>query len=244
MPPPQLRDLEREVFGGSDSEFSDDDDNDGLSSLSPFSLPHPFQTSSFPLHLPSNPPPGHHISSPKTPLALTMTMTMFMKNAQQSQASSPKAQQSVAQMIVPPSASASERPLSTLTLTTFPLTEVRPLFLSISPLSPLIKTSASKLRLDMQIEAILKPKKANRHRKKKNNDEVLDSFADDEVARLREAMLHAADEDVRAKADKLPATAKLRLLAEVMETLRKSVFPCLPHHLLTFFPLELPLPNL
>lgn len=75
----------------------------------------------------------------------------------------------------------------------------------------------------MQIEAILKPKKASRQRKKKNNDEVLDSFADDEVARLREAMLHAADEDIRANSEKLPATAKLRLLPEAMETLRKSV---------------------
>ena len=36
MPPTQLRDLEREVFGGSDSEFSDDDDdNDGPPLLSP-----------------------------------------------------------------------------------------------------------------------------------------------------------------------------------------------------------------
>jgi transcription factor SPN1 len=89
----------------------------------------------------------------------------------------------------------------------------------------------------MQIEAILKPKKANRPRKKKNNDEVLDSFADDEVARLREAMLHAADEDIRANGEKLPATAKLRLLPEAMETLRKSVLhthadqlPSLPSH--------------
>lgn len=74
----------------------------------------------------------------------------------------------------------------------------------------------------MQIEAILKPKKSNRPRKKKNNDEVLDSFADDEVARLREAMLHAADEDIRANSEKLPATAKLRLLPEAMDTLRKA----------------------
>lgn len=73
----------------------------------------------------------------------------------------------------------------------------------------------------MQIEAILKPKKASRQRKKKNNDEVLDSFADDEVARLREAMLHAADEDIRANSEKLPATSKLRLLPEAMDTLRK-----------------------
>lgn len=79
------------------------------------------------------------------------------------------------------------------------------------------------MRLDMKIEAALKSKKANRPRKKKNNDEVLDSFADDEVARLREAMNNAADEDIRSNQEKLPATMKLRLLPEAMDTLRKCV---------------------
>lgn len=75
----------------------------------------------------------------------------------------------------------------------------------------------------MQIEAILKPKKTSRIKKRKANEEALDSFADDEVARLRETMNAAADEDVRANNDKLPATAKLKLLPEAMETLRKFV---------------------
>ena len=75
----------------------------------------------------------------------------------------------------------------------------------------------------MKIDQILRSKKTNRPRKKKNNDEVLDSFADDEVARLRETMNNAADEDIRSNQEKLPATAKLRLLPEAMETLRKSV---------------------
>jgi len=75
----------------------------------------------------------------------------------------------------------------------------------------------------MRIDEILKNKKTNRPRKKKNNDEVLDSFADDEVARLRETMNNAADEDIRSNQEKLPATAKLRLLPEAMETLRKFV---------------------
>ncbi|KAF9446595.1 hypothetical protein P691DRAFT_803644, partial [Macrolepiota fuliginosa MF-IS2] len=35
-------------------------------------------------------------------------------------------------------------------------------------------------------------------------------------------MLHAADEDIRANSEKLPATAKLRLLPEAMDTLRKA----------------------
>jgi len=89
-------------------------------------------------------------------------------------------------------------------------------------LSELPPEQANKIRLDMRIEAILKPKKASRQRKKKANEEVLDSFADDEVARLREVMNTAADEDIRANNEKQPATAKLKLLPEAMETLRKA----------------------
>ena len=84
--------------------------------------------------------------------------------------------------------------------------------------------SANKLRLDMRIDEILRSKKNTRPRKKKANDEVLDSFADDEVARLREVMNTAADEDIRSNNDKLPATAKLRCLTEAMDTLRKCVW--------------------
>lgn len=75
----------------------------------------------------------------------------------------------------------------------------------------------------MQIEAILKSKKSSRPKKRKNNDEVLDSFADDEVARLRETMNNAAEEDIKANQEKAPATAKLRFLNEAMDTLRKYV---------------------
>lgn len=82
---------------------------------------------------------------------------------------------------------------------------------------------ANKIRLDMQIEAILKSKKSSRPKKRKNNDEVLDSFADDEVARLRETMNNAAEEDIKANQEKAPATAKLRFLNEAMDTLRKYV---------------------
>ena len=74
----------------------------------------------------------------------------------------------------------------------------------------------------MQIEAILKPKKASRpKRKKKDADDELDRFADEEVSRLREAMLSAAADDEQANKEKLPATVKLRLLPQVMEVLRK-----------------------
>ncbi|KAF8150676.1 hypothetical protein B0H34DRAFT_756329 [Crassisporium funariophilum] len=89
-------------------------------------------------------------------------------------------------------------------------------------LNDLPPEQANKIRLDMQIDEILRSKKGNRPRKKKANEEVLDSVADDEVARLRENMLAAADEDVRSNGEKLPATAKLRQLPEAMETLRKA----------------------
>ncbi|KAG2356191.1 hypothetical protein BDR07DRAFT_1424007 [Suillus spraguei] len=75
----------------------------------------------------------------------------------------------------------------------------------------------------MQFDAILKPKKANRQKKpKKDDEEILDRFADEEVSRLREAMLGAAADDEQANRDKLPATNKLKLLPQVMEVLRKQ----------------------
>ena len=81
---------------------------------------------------------------------------------------------------------------------------------------------AAKVKLDMQIEAILKPKKGNRmKRKKKDADEELDRYADEEVSRLREAMLAAAADDDQSNKQKLPATAKLKLLPQVLEILRK-----------------------
>jgi len=90
-------------------------------------------------------------------------------------------------------------------------------------LSQLPPEQANKLRLDMQIEAILKPKKSSKPRRKKKDDEdVLDRYADEEVSRLREAMLAAALDDEQANREKLPATSKLRLLPQVMEVLRKN----------------------
>jgi transcription factor SPN1 len=79
--------------------------------------------------------------------------------------------------------------------------------------------------LDQRIEEILKSKKNSRKSKtKKGGDEdVLDRAADEEVSRLREAMLTAAEDDEQANKDKLPAVAKLRLLSQVMEVLRKCV---------------------
>ena len=75
----------------------------------------------------------------------------------------------------------------------------------------------------MQIEAILKTKKTSRPKKRKNDDDVLDRAADEEVSRLREAMYIAAQEDEQANREKIPATSKLRLLPQVMDVLRKCV---------------------
>lgn len=85
--------------------------------------------------------------------------------------------------------------------------------------------AASKVRLDMQIDAILKPKKNSRPKKRKKDadEDVLDRAADEEVSRLREKMLGAAADDEQANREKLPATAKLRLLPEVLDVLRKCV---------------------
>lgn len=90
-------------------------------------------------------------------------------------------------------------------------------------LSQLPPEQAGKMRLDMQLEAILKPKRASKpRRKKKDDDDVLDRYADEEVSRLREAMMTAAQDDEQANREKLPATSKLRLLPQVMEVLRKN----------------------
>ena len=51
--------------------------------------------------------------------------------------------------------------------------------------------------------------------------QILDRFADDEVIRLREEMIMAAEADFQANLEKRPATAKLRMLSEVMELLQK-----------------------
>ncbi|KAG1725251.1 transcription factor iws1 [Suillus lakei] len=90
-------------------------------------------------------------------------------------------------------------------------------------LNDLPPEKANKIRMDMQFDAILKPKKANRQKKpKKDDEEILDRFADEEVSRLREAMLGAAADDEQSNRDKLPATNKLKLLPQVMEVLRKQ----------------------
>lgn len=76
----------------------------------------------------------------------------------------------------------------------------------------------------MRIQEIIKPAKSSRPKKRKAGEEELDVVGDSEVAKLREAMNAAAEEDLKANSERLPATSKLRLLPEVVETLRKWVY--------------------
>lgn len=55
----------------------------------------------------------------------------------------------------------------------------------------------------------------------------LERYQDEEVARLRDSMNLAADQDMEANLDKRPATAKLRMLPEVMEILQRLEFETL-----------------
>lgn len=82
--------------------------------------------------------------------------------------------------------------------------------------------TAAQIRMGQRIDEILKPKRSKP--KKRKNEEALDSYADDQVARLRENMNAAADEDIRSNQDQLPATQKLRLLPEVVDVLQKCVY--------------------
>lgn len=120
-----------------------------------------------------------------------------------------------------PLGSESEDPLSRRTSVSSPQNKARPHDHGMYHEIELTCGKAAKMKLDMQIEAILKPKKGNRTKRKKNADEELDRYADEEVSRLREAMLAAAADDVQSNKQKLPATAKLKLLPQVLEILRK-----------------------
>ncbi|KAL0065052.1 Transcription factor iws1 [Marasmius tenuissimus] len=100
-------------------------------------------------------------------------------------------------------------------------------------LSTLPPEQATKILVKQKIDAALKSGRsrpsASRSKRKKNDEQILDSFADDEVARLRESMNAAAEEDIRIRSewaqnggDKAPAISKLKMLNEVVEVLRKT----------------------
>ncbi|WVQ85583.1 hypothetical protein IAT38_007749 [Cryptococcus sp. DSM 104549] len=80
-----------------------------------------------------------------------------------------------------------------------------------------------RLALEERIDSIGKKPKAVR-RKKKGDDQVdiVDSYHDDVCSRLRDRMLKAADKDEEANKNKMPGTAKLAMLDEVMAVLRNT----------------------
>ncbi|KIM40514.1 hypothetical protein M413DRAFT_445962 [Hebeloma cylindrosporum] len=194
----QGRDLEREVFGGSESELSSDEEEEVLQQQ----------------QQQQQPPPQKAPAKQRAP-----------KPREDYESSGGDSEDEYVQARPAPAKPKKRSRKSAATAedgepkTQRKRKRKQPVEIDLSELPP---EQAKKVRLDMKIDEILRSKKTNRPRKKKNNDEVLDSFADDEVARLRETMNNAADEDIRANTDKLPATTKLRLLPEAMETLRKA----------------------
>ncbi|WVN85617.1 uncharacterized protein L203_100766 [Cryptococcus depauperatus CBS 7841] len=80
-----------------------------------------------------------------------------------------------------------------------------------------------RIALEERIDAIGKKAKVIR-RKKKGDDEmdVVDNYHDEICARLRDRMLTAADKDEAANKVKMPGTAKLAMLDEVMGVLRNT----------------------
>nr|ODN93282.1 transcription factor IWS1 [Cryptococcus depauperatus CBS 7841] len=85
------------------------------------------------------------------------------------------------------------------------------------------KKKKRRIALEERIDAIGKKAKVIR-RKKKGDDEmdVVDNYHDEICARLRDRMLTAADKDEAANKVKMPGTAKLAMLDEVMGVLRNT----------------------
>jgi len=71
------------------------------------------------------------------------------------------------------------------------------------------------------VDAMIKDNRARPKKRKKQDEEILDRFADDEVVRLRDRMGQAADDDSNSNRAEQPATSKLKMLPEVLDTLQK-----------------------
>lgn len=76
-------------------------------------------------------------------------------------------------------------------------------------------------QINQQIDIALRVGK-KRPKKRKAGEEDLDQLADEEVERLKQDMIAAADMDIDANENKRPATEKLKLLPKVVSTLQKS----------------------
>lgn len=72
-------------------------------------------------------------------------------------------------------------------------------------------------RIDSIGKKVAKPTR----RRKKGEEDAVDTYHDDLCLRLRNRMIDAAEKDRRSNEAKMPATAKLALLDEVMSMMRK-----------------------
>ncbi|WWC87996.1 uncharacterized protein L201_002898 [Kwoniella dendrophila CBS 6074] len=79
-----------------------------------------------------------------------------------------------------------------------------------------------RLALEERIDNIGKKAKVTRRKKKDDGEDIVDNYHDEICARLRDRMIGAADKDEAANRQKLPGTAKLAMLDEVMGVLRNT----------------------
>ncbi|KAK8865742.1 hypothetical protein IAR55_000888 [Kwoniella newhampshirensis] len=91
--------------------------------------------------------------------------------------------------------------------------------------APIIDAETQRrLEIEQRIDAIGKKAKVVRRKKKGGEDDgdIVDSYHDEVCARLRDRMIAAADKDEASNRSKLPGTAKLAMLDEVMGVLRNT----------------------
>nr|XP_019011908.1 transcription factor IWS1 [Kwoniella pini CBS 10737]OCF50689.1 transcription factor IWS1 [Kwoniella pini CBS 10737] len=79
-----------------------------------------------------------------------------------------------------------------------------------------------RMALEERIDNIGKKAKITRRKKKGDDEDIVDNYHDEICARLRDRMISAADKDEAANRQKLPGTAKLAMLDEVMGVLRNT----------------------
>ncbi|PWN92254.1 hypothetical protein FA10DRAFT_266044 [Acaromyces ingoldii] len=84
------------------------------------------------------------------------------------------------------------------------------------------ETEEDRRRRDLLARIDAAAKGPKRRPKKKADETDLERVADDEIVHMRDAMINAADEDREANELKKPATAKLRMLKEAVDTLQKT----------------------
>ena len=85
------------------------------------------------------------------------------------------------------------------------------------------------MALNRKIDEIVRaPKNKRKPSKRADGEDVLDEMNDDLIASLRAKIMDAAEQDEDAVSKRRPASAKLRMLREVMSVLQQSVQPFRP----------------